>query len=561
MTRISSSQVDCYPSESEIKKATEVVRVLYGAIRNYALYPENHAVAQKFINDFKACLDEFIQSNKFLKLDIKKDGLLYRGTVVHQSQPTEEDLAFLLFRDGLEWIEFQEGLTPSEIRLFFRIIDRFRYQKEESESDLVTAFWEAEFASIQYSASYAVSEDLMAVDISSFKASETPAVDLEQMLQAPEDTLAPAMASLDQNLWKLTPEEMELTREMVAGEDRRNPTEEMLRVLSVLLSSQEAREDMPSLLQFMRKGLQEIIGQGRLGFSAEFLKQLRMIQQDFRKGHAPGVKLLDEFFLEISSTQFLDVLCRVFPKINLEDKTAVDAFKRTIFFLAPKAVLALGPILLQISDPPIRQMVMEGMLLLARRDVAPLVRLLKRPEEALVLMAVHLLSRIEGPAVSDALLEMVEHPSGQIRKAAVSVLVRRDRQQLAKLFDLIEDPDDAIRDVLLDGLAGCRGDIAETLLRDYLQQRNYKRRDRSHLMACYRALGQCATACSLPFLKESLFFRAWFAGLGQTVHRQGAAVALEKMEILDAREILDKAAQSLSVGIRRASRKVEREHE
>jgi len=115
--------------------------------------------------------------------------------------------------------------------------------------------------------------------------------------------------------------------------------------------------------------------------------------------------------------------------------------------------------------------------------------------------------------------------------------------------------------MLLDGLAGCRGDMAETHLRDYLQQRKYKRRDKSHLMACYRALGRCGTDSSLPFLKETLFRRAWFAGLGQTVHRQGAAVALEKMEILDAREILDKAAQSLSVGIRRASRKVEREHE
>ena len=561
MTRISSSPVDCFPSESDIKKATEVVRVLYGAIKNYALYPENHAVSQKFIKDFKTCLDEFVKSNKDLKLDVKKDCLLYMGTVVHQSQSTEEDLAFLLFRDGLEWIEFQEGLTPSEIRLFFRIIDRFRYQKEESESDLVTAFWEAEFVSIQYSASYAVSEDLVAVDISSFKASEKPALDLEQMLQASEDTLAPDMASLDQKLWKLTPEEMALTREMVAGEDRRNATEEMLRVLSVLLSTQEAREDMPSLLQFMRKGLQEIVGQGRLGFSAEFLKQLRMIQQDFRKGHSPGLPLLDEFFLEISSTQFLDVLCPVLPKINLEDKNAVDALKRTIFFLAPKAVLALGPIVLQISDQPIRQVVLEGMRLLARRDVTPLVRLLKRPEEALVLMAVRLLARIEGPEVSDALFEMVEHPSGQIRKAAVSVLVRRDRRLLAKLFDLIEDPDDAIRDVLLDGLAGCRGDIAETLLCDYLRQRNYKRRDRSHLMACYSALGQCATVCSLPFLKERLFSRAWFAGLGQTVHRQGAAVALKKMEILEARALLDKAAQSLSVGIRRASRKVEREHE
>jgi HEAT repeat protein len=269
--------------------------------------------------------------------------------------------------------------------------------------------------------------------------------------------------------------------------------------------------------------------------------------------------LIDEFFMEISSTQFLDALCPVLPKINL-DKSAVDALKRTLFFLAPKAVLALGPIVLQISDHPIRQVIMESMVLLAKRDVTPLIRLLKRPDEALVLMAVKLLDRIEGGKVSEALVKMVEHPSGQIRKAAVSVLTRRDRHLLAKLFDLIEDPDDDIRDVLLDGLAGCRGDIAETLLRDYLQQRQYKRRDRSHLMACYRALGQCATACSLPFLRETLFCRAWFAGLGQTVHRQGAAAALKKMEIQEAREILDKAAQSLSVGIRRASRKVEREH-
>ncbi|OQY03388.1 MAG: hypothetical protein B6I22_11780 [Desulfobacteraceae bacterium 4572_123] len=544
--------------EIEIKKAKEVIRVLHGAIKNYALYPENHTVAKKFINDFKICLREFVQSNGNLKLDVRKDGLLYWGEKVHQSQAMEEDLAFLLFRDGLEWIEFQEGLESSEIRFFFRIIDQFRYQKEESEGDLVTAFWEAEFTNIQYSAGYAIYDDQMPVDISSFKASEKPAIDLDQVLQEPDE--AADVVPLDQSLWKLTPEEMALTRKMVAEESRYNSTEEMLRVLPVLLSRQDTREDMHSLLQFMRKGLQKIVGQGRFAFVADLLKKLRIIQQDFRKSRFPAAPLLDEFFLKISSSEFLDELRRILPKMDLKDKNAVDAFKQTIYLLSPKAVLALGPILLQISAQPLRHLVMEGMTLLAEQDAAPLVRLLKHPEEALVLMAVNLLGRIDGPESSDAMLEMIEHPSGQVRKAAVRALARRDRQLLGSLFDLIENPSDDIRDVLLDCLAECRGDIAETLLLDYLQERKYKRRDRSHLMACYTALGRCATTCSLPFLEKTLFSRTWFAGPGYTAHRRGAAAALKKMENREAMVILDKAGQSLAPSIRRALRKAEKKH-
>lgn len=129
------------PTDEEIHAVKDIIRSFLIALKNYNLYPSRHVVCQKAFETVTAHLDVFLTRHGGLKLEVEKDSLLFRGQVVHQSSSTsaEENLAFPLFRDGIQSLHFQKGLEHQEIATFLLVLNRYWKACEESEGDIVTA--------------------------------------------------------------------------------------------------------------------------------------------------------------------------------------------------------------------------------------------------------------------------------------------------------------------------------------------------------------------------------------------------------------------------------------
>ncbi len=167
----------------------------------------------------------------------------------------------------------------------------------------------------------------------------------------------------------------------------------------------------------------------------------------------------------------------------------------------------------------------------------------------------HVVGYLEGERPTQILLNMVDHSSARLRKAALKHLLTRDPLMLERVFPSIEDPSEAIRHLMLEELGQFRSELAEGLLLDYLEQRRFKLTTHRHILACYRALGRCGSSRSIPFLRGVLFKRCWIPDFGRSPHRLGAAIALMALGTEDAKEILQKASQSLFPSVRLAGRK------
>jgi hypothetical protein len=87
-----------------------------------------------------------------LKIEVEKDRLVSRGQVVHSDALEEGALPFVLFRDGIRWIEFQEGIDHQEAAGFLGLINKYSILSAEPEGDIVTELWEKRFAHIRYEA-------------------------------------------------------------------------------------------------------------------------------------------------------------------------------------------------------------------------------------------------------------------------------------------------------------------------------------------------------------------------------------------------------------------------
>ena len=95
-------------------------------------------------------LETFLQAHGNLRFELEKDRLIFQGEAILTELPEDGNLPFTLFRDGIQWLEFQDGIEAKEIEEFLRILNKYRLLSDEPEGDLVTALWEAELPHIEH---------------------------------------------------------------------------------------------------------------------------------------------------------------------------------------------------------------------------------------------------------------------------------------------------------------------------------------------------------------------------------------------------------------------------
>jgi hypothetical protein len=141
-------------SGKELRDARQVINIFILAWKNYGMYPEDHVSTIKSIENLVAAFSDFFTNHVDLRLTVEKDSLLCNSEIIHKvsQEAPSEDIITLLYRDGIKWIEFQEGLPLEEIVSFFRIAYKYRLFAEETEGDIVTALMDEELEYIDFKA-------------------------------------------------------------------------------------------------------------------------------------------------------------------------------------------------------------------------------------------------------------------------------------------------------------------------------------------------------------------------------------------------------------------------
>lgn len=139
-------------SPLELRAAQDATLAFLMAVKNYSLFPPDHASTINLLNTLCATIGGFLQKYGPLRLDIEKNLVRYEEEVVFEEANPDNNPAFIFYRDGILWLEFMPGLKPHEMLGFFRIVSRFRLTQEDPEGDLVTELWGSDFEHINYQA-------------------------------------------------------------------------------------------------------------------------------------------------------------------------------------------------------------------------------------------------------------------------------------------------------------------------------------------------------------------------------------------------------------------------
>jgi hypothetical protein len=582
------------PSE-ELISAKKTVSAMIQSLKACALYPLTHENCQKAMTAAKQQLDDFLEQYDHLRIHIGQETILYQETPIHHETPNQGLFAAPLFRDGLEWVEFQKGIQGREFNGFLAMIMQYRTLNPEAEGDVVTALWEENYPHLNYEAKEAVWEaelaDETAADLSfqmtlpthstAIPGVETPAGEEEadgggeegdgqessgQAGHVPPPAPSLADATMDPALWQLTEEEKEILREMVYEEENFEGTDSVLDVLTILLKQEsgaengdrktKASEDIVSILSFLKEEFQTTLDQGQIRLAFKLLKEIRNIRTAIEEQNPEAAALLDGFFLEISGPEVLAPLTPVWPRLDTLDPVRVKAFQQHLHLLHPVAVQAFAPVLLNGPSPLVRQMITDLIIGFAKTDPQPLEILLRSAGEPLVLELVGLLGPLKGEDFQKILLKLAEHPSATVRSKVLKTLLERDPYMLWRLFHHIEDQNPAVAGVIHGHLSRSKDKMAESLILDYLEEGQFKREERDHILTCYKTLGRCGSDHSVGFLEDLLLGSTYNDRFGGslTLHREGAALALAKIGTPGAYKTLKKAGRSFSSKVRHAAR-------
>jgi len=133
----------------EVERVAAICGHLHRAYRDLRFYPHNHPVPRKTVCELGESLQRFVAEEGELKLEVEEDRLIFAEESVYAHAETRDNLAFIMFRDGVRAVSFHSGLETEEIEALVGCLARAD-ELLASDQDLLTAFWEEDFAHIDY---------------------------------------------------------------------------------------------------------------------------------------------------------------------------------------------------------------------------------------------------------------------------------------------------------------------------------------------------------------------------------------------------------------------------
>jgi hypothetical protein len=551
MTTIEKTEI---PSDTHDRESHALVQqtllALNGAFKKILLYPHEHVIYQTSLESLKKKLDHCIRKQGDLVLKIDRNLILYKDEIVHDGPMNEENLAFVLFRDGIYHLEFHESIALWEIHRFLEILQKHQVLTEDAENDIVTALWESELPCLSYKAEdvgYDTGEDFEIPELGGGNSSQdNPQPADKNTDDSPPDPL-PQTLIQNRHLWEITPEDKEHIRSMLVEEEDWERIEYVLYILLFILQQQTQPNDFSEVMAYLNQELQAAMLEHKFkSIHTTFQILKKNIDLQKTKDHW-SIPLLRDFFASVSSKTFLNIMQGDWNHIAESGPEELDYLKRALIMLNAEAVVPLAPMLLETTTIQTKKLLMVVIGILGEREFQHMDKLLSSASIELLKMLVHILGFMKNKASFQWLPELLRHESADIRKEALKSIYRRRPSMIGELNILMDDTDKDIQQLYLK-YAGRQRDVkTEKRLLDYLKKQRVQADNKQFLSRVYISLGKCGSDESLPFLKKNLFFLTWFGILRpkKSLRRQAAEYALKEINTEKSRLLLSRSSKHL----------------
>ena len=440
---------------SSVARVTEVVRAIGRAVRAHQLYLPNNPMHARAIDGVREAFAALWRDTESVRLGVTESDLLLDETpVLTEGERGGESLPWLLYKDGVRAFEMHRGFEADELVRFLDALRAVRTRNSD-EDDLLTLFWESDFAHFTYEyvdvagdAAPAPGAELLRGGAPSGAVALPPS----HASSAPEQPQFARMDDFDSTLYFLEEAEVEAVQEAIRREFESDPRPA---VVDALLDTFE-REAEPTvrdelcddlevlLLAFLRDGNLRGVAYAIRELETAAVRAPALLARHRERARA----LLDRLSEPEVVAQLLTALedARTAP-----ERADVEAL------LARLGAPALAPLLAHsatMRTPEVRALLDDAITRLAAANTGELARLIENPAPDISVEAIRRAAALRSPAAVAPIAQVLAHGTLEQRQAAVPALAAIATPGALQILErAIEDDERALRSLAVEALA------------------------------------------------------------------------------------------------------------
>jgi HEAT repeat protein len=536
-----------------VNYVTDLLKAFVKAVRAHQLYLPNNPMHARSLEAVREAFSAMWNHTDELDLQIVETQLKWEGRVVlDEGERTSDNIAWLLYKDGIRELKLLKGFEEEELGIFFTLLHSVRKATDEDD-DLLTLMWEREFANLQYRYVDLTAESGPGVE-SMERAEQKEKILSPAQVEAGLESTTSSLAKLDDfdsTLYFLDDGEVEYLHQEVK---REFSTDLRPAVIASLLDTFETqkdptvREEICGLLDYF---LLILLSTAQYRNAAYLLREASVTAARAQDVIEPQKQRLTQLGELMSDPKPLGQLLQALedsplraPQMELDEMFGI---------LQPRALETILSWIGRSNNPQLKMLLEVAAGRLASSNSAELIRLIGSDDEAVVAEAIRRAAALKSPAAVPALGKMLTVGEADMRVAAVTALTEIGSPGAMQMLEraLIDD-DREVRIVAVRALGAKNSRAALPRIEAAIKGKQLRDGDLKEKMAFFEAFGLLSGDAGITLLDGILHAKGFMGKRDDSEFRACAAMALGKINSAKATDSLNRAAGEKDVIVRNA---------
>jgi hypothetical protein len=532
---------------------TDLLKAFVKAVRATQMYLPNNPMHARALDAVKEAFAAVWEHTDELVLQVVETRLDWEGRpVLDEGERTGDNMAWLLYKDGIRELTMLKGFEQEELAVFFDLLQRVRKATDEDD-DLLTLMWEREFVTLQY----------RYIDLTQ---ESGPGVESMERTEQKEKILSPAQAEaglestqsslaklddFDSTLYFLDDREVEYLQQEIK---REFSTDLRPAVIASLLDTFEnqkdptVREEICGLLDYF---LLILLSTAQYRNAAYLLREAGVTANRAQDVLDPQKQRLIQLNELMSDPKPLGQLLQALEDSPL--RAPQHELDELFGILQPRALETILSWIGRSQNPQLKMLLEVAATRLAASNSAELIRLIGSDEEAVVLEAIRRAAALKSPAAVPALGKMLTVGESDIRVAAVIALNDIGSPGAMQMLErALVDEDREVRIIAVRALGARNARPALPRIEAAIKGRDLRESNLTEKMAFFEAYGMLCGDAGVPLLDGLLNAKGFMGKRDDSEIRACAAMALGKIGSAKATESLNRASGEKDVIVRNA---------
>src|SRR4030042_5006147 len=538
-------------TEKDLALIKDILRTVTKTVKAFNVYPKDNPIYQKFVTELFEKFSTFFESNDELAIDVEQHCLLYKENDVYQSEERADNIALLLFADGIRQINFYKGITFDEITDFIDILKFVQKSKTNDDDDIVTLLWEKNIKNMGYTAAEDTVDDDLAVEESllqeglEMKDFTETTVSSKSYSESAIETVYPEF-----KIEPLTQDELETIKDELSGIEEKSLLSSAADLFFELLKYEKDMEAFPEIMHNIGKILDIRIQKKDIHGALEILEGLKNISTVYDTSEQS--EIINTVVSKAGNLENLRILFRASPD--------TAEIRQYLLYLGKHLIPNMIQMLGELEDRKQRRLLCEILAEMGKQDIDVFSVTMNDNQWYLVRNIVMIFGMTKDPAALKYLEQGLRHPELRVRREAVKAIVGIQSEETKKLFLMaLKDDDLTVRITALKALKRFKDPALFQVLKEKVSREELKKKSFEEKKEIIETIAVLGGENAFPLVSNLLKKKGWIEKAEITEIRASAAYGLGLIGIPQALSLLEKETGSRKSILREACLKALRE--